>query len=169
MSKFFTKAINQVKLLYRASDHGFSIKKFHEKCDGIPNTLTVVRTEFDKKIGGFNVPKWSNPHFSESAADNSKESFIFSLSHNDKFTLQKPEQAILNGSSYGPRFGAGADLDICEWANSSNKSSANICWSYHNEKYKYNDKLSLERFHGDTTGSANFKIKEWEVWAVEFM
>jgi hypothetical protein len=60
MRKFFTKAIKQVKLLYRASDPGFCAEKFHQKCDGIPNTLTVVRTEFDKKIGGFSVPKWSN-------------------------------------------------------------------------------------------------------------
>ncbi len=48
--KFFTKTIKQVKFLFRASDHGFCVKKFHEKCDSIPNTLTVVRTEFDKKI-----------------------------------------------------------------------------------------------------------------------
>ncbi len=125
----------QVKLLYRASDHGFCVKKFHEKCDGISNTLTVVRTEFDKKIGGFTPLKWSSPD--GHTADNSKESFIFSLSNNDKFTLQKPEYAICNSKNYGPTFGGGCDLYVCDKANSSNSSRTNICHTYHNEKYNY--------------------------------
>jgi hypothetical protein len=50
---FFPKTIKGVKLLYRASDNGFSVERFHEKCDGIANTLTLVWTEFDRKIGGF--------------------------------------------------------------------------------------------------------------------
>ncbi len=166
--KFFTKTIKQVTLLYRASDHGFCAMKFHEKCDGIPNTLTVVRTEFDKKIGGFTPLKWSNPQKAEYAADNSKESFIFSLSNNDKFSLQKPENAILNAQGFGPIFGGGGDLRVCDKANSLNGNYTNICFSYRNEKYKFNDKASLERFNGDSTGSFNLKIKEWEVWAVEW-
>jgi hypothetical protein len=58
--KFFTKAIRQVKLLYRASDDGFCTKKFHEKCDGVGDTLTVAWTEFDRKIGGYTPLKWSS-------------------------------------------------------------------------------------------------------------
>jgi hypothetical protein len=85
IKKFFTKDIRHVKLLYRASDHEFCVKRFHEKCDYIPNTLTVIRTEFDKKIGGFSVPEWGSQL--GWAADNSKESFIFSLTNNDKFSL----------------------------------------------------------------------------------
>ncbi len=61
IKKFFTKTVKQAKLLYRASDNDFCTKKFHDKCDGIPNTLTVIWTEFDKKIGGFTPLKWSNP------------------------------------------------------------------------------------------------------------
>jgi hypothetical protein len=86
--RFFTKTIRQVKLLYRASDNGFGGKKFHEKCDGVGDTLTVAWTEFDKKIGGYTPLKWSSSN-GLYAADNSKESFIFSLTHNDKFTLQE--------------------------------------------------------------------------------
>jgi hypothetical protein len=58
--KFLAKTIKSMKLLYRASDHGLSVKKFHEKCDGVANTLTVALTEFDKKIGGFTPLKWSS-------------------------------------------------------------------------------------------------------------
>ena len=43
----------KVELLYRASQHAFKVKPFHNKCDNIPNTLTLIRTEFDKTFGGF--------------------------------------------------------------------------------------------------------------------
>ena len=39
--------------------------------------------------------------------------------------------------------------------------------SYHSDKYKWGDKSSFERFHGDPE-SHNFKIKEWEVWRIDF-
>ena len=95
MRNFFgNKTIKCTKLLYRASENNFCLKKFHEKCDGIAFTLTVITTEFNKKIGGFNSLKWKTVQSWEYSTDNEKESFIFSLTHNDKFTLQQPERAI---------------------------------------------------------------------------
>ncbi len=37
---------NKIKwqLIYRASSHGFYGQNFHEKCDGIKPTLTIVQT-----------------------------------------------------------------------------------------------------------------------------
>ena len=95
------------------------------------------------------------------AADDSKESFIFSLTHNDKFTLQQPDKAIYNYCDYGPTFGGGHDICVHDKANSNNSSYANICSSYHNEKYKKGDKASWERFHGNPKNSHNFKVREW--------
>ncbi len=166
MRKFFTKTIKQVKLLYGSNYHGFGVHYFHKNCDGVADTITLVWTEFDKKIGAFTPLKWSSQV--GDLSDDSKESFIFSLSHDDKFTLQSPERAIQNSSAQGPRFGGGPDLHICDNANSSNYSYACICNSYHNEKYKRQDKASWERFHGGSTGNAQFKIREWEVWKIEW-
>lgn len=156
--------MKQVKLLYSSSNYGFALHPFHLLCDGVSETITLVWTEFDKKIGGFTPLSWSSQV--GDLADNSKESFIFSLTHDDKFTLQSTEKAIQNSSSQGPRFGGGADLHIFYSENSSNYSYACICNSYHNEKYKRQDKASWERFHGGSTGNAQFKIREWEVWKV---
>ena len=59
--KFFkNRKIKTARLLYRASDHQFDIKNFHEKCDGISNTLTLIWTEFGKKIGGFTPLDWNS-------------------------------------------------------------------------------------------------------------
>jgi hypothetical protein len=91
------------------------VKKFHEKCDGIPNTLTIVWTVFNMKIGGFTPLKWSSS--GGYAAGNLNETFIFSLTHNDKFTSNQPEYAIYNDHNTGPRMGGGADFRICNKAN----------------------------------------------------
>jgi hypothetical protein len=82
--------------------------------------------------------------------------------------LQEPAKAIYNNQSYGPTFGDGYDFHVCDKANSSGNSYAYICGSYHNEKYKCNDKTSWKRFHGGSTGSYKFNTKEWEVWALEW-
>jgi hypothetical protein len=136
MKNFFDKTIKSIKLLYRASDNGFFISKFHEKCDGIANTLTVIETEFNKKIGGFTPCAWDSPQYSEYEADNLKESFIFSLTNNDKFTLRTQERAAFHCSIYGPTFGLGFDLHVCDKADSQNNSSAKVCRIYNNDDYR---------------------------------
>jgi hypothetical protein len=55
---FFKKNIVLLKLLYRASDNYFSVRKFHEKSNGVPNTILFVKTDFGKKIGGYTPLKW---------------------------------------------------------------------------------------------------------------
>jgi hypothetical protein len=59
---FFKKDIALLKLLYRASDNYFSVRKFHEKCNGVSNTILFVKTEFGKKIGGYTPLKWESPN-----------------------------------------------------------------------------------------------------------
>lgn len=46
--------------MFRASENNFSVKEFHKLCDGIPNTLTLVKTEFNKVIGGFTPIPWKS-------------------------------------------------------------------------------------------------------------
>ena len=61
---FLDKSLNRpkgLKLLFRASEHNFDPKEFHSKCDGIPDTLTIIRTSFDKTIAGFTHYKWESP------------------------------------------------------------------------------------------------------------
>jgi hypothetical protein len=55
---FESKNITDATLLYRASEHEFSVKEFHRLCDGETNTLVLVKTEFNKIIGGFTPIPW---------------------------------------------------------------------------------------------------------------
>jgi len=45
-------------LKYRASKDGFKSTDFHRKCDGIPNTLTVIKSKSGNIFGGFIEQKW---------------------------------------------------------------------------------------------------------------
>ena len=48
------------KLLFRASEHSFKASQFHEKCNSVPDTLTLVKTQFDKVIGGYTHYEWKS-------------------------------------------------------------------------------------------------------------
>ncbi len=156
------------KLLYRASENNFKIDKFHEKCDNIPHTLTLCETVYGKVIGGFTHLAWDKAKHGQCQKDESGSSFIFSLSNNHKFVLDKSKDAIYNASSIGPAFGnGGPDFYICDSANKTNSSYAEINKSYFNDNYKAGDGESHMKFTGSPDKSSSYQAKEWEVWGVE--
>ena len=132
--------------------------KWYEKCGNVPNTLTIVETEFGKVIGGFTTFKWVRNDQYQSAVNDEKNHFLFSLTNNDKLTIRKNAQYSIVGytsDSYGPSFGYGNDLRICSNANKNNSSYANIGFTYTNPKYTYEDTNS----HINFAGAYKFKIK----------
>ena len=100
------------QLLYRASEDGFSSASFHQKCDGIKNTLTIIKTTNGNIFGGYTGRAWdcSGTHMYDT------NSFIFSLINqsNEPFKAKciRNECAIFGHSSYGPAYGGGCDLAI---------------------------------------------------------
>jgi hypothetical protein len=47
-------------LLWRGSDHGFGPEVFHQRCDGHPNTLTIIRDTDGSVFGRFTPVKWES-------------------------------------------------------------------------------------------------------------
>ena len=47
-------------LLYRATRDGFDAAAFHNKCDGRPNTVTLIETDSNNVFGGFASSKWNS-------------------------------------------------------------------------------------------------------------
>jgi len=47
-------------LKYRASKDGFSAQNFHTKCDGVSNTLTIIKTTNGNIFGAFAEKAWTN-------------------------------------------------------------------------------------------------------------
>jgi hypothetical protein len=147
MQMFGDKQPQSAKLLYRASENNFKIDKFHEKCDNIPHTLTLCETVHGKVIGGYTPLVWSES--GQKLKDESGSSFIFSLSNNHKFVLDKSKDAICQSSGHGPIFGNNyPDFYICDSANARN-SRAEINQSYLNDNYKAQDGKSYMKFTGN--------------------
>lgn len=100
-----------------------------------------------KKIGGFTPLTWEKLDKGEYKIDESGESFVFSLTTNDKFTLKNNKCAIANDKAWGPSFGGTKDFLLTNQSN-TNFSVGAVNNFYYNENYKKDDQASLEKFHG---------------------
>ena len=60
IKKQTNKKIKKMKLIYSALEDGDSAESFHKHCDGISNTLIIIKTINGKKFGGFTTQKWKN-------------------------------------------------------------------------------------------------------------
>ena len=49
----------QWKLLYRASEHEYSAKSFHQYCDGERPTLVIIKSSGGWIFGGYTTESWS--------------------------------------------------------------------------------------------------------------
>lgn len=100
-------------LLYSASKNknGHDFDDFHIRCDGVKNTLTIIRTSQNYIFGGYTDAAWDS-------ADHDIEdpnSFIFSLKNCDnspfKASCTDSKTSIYGGSDYGPTFGF-SDIEL---------------------------------------------------------
>lgn len=64
------------KLLYRGSEHGFSLDCLHKKCDGLDPTLIIIHSSEDRVFGGFTDLEWQSKGGGKKG---NSASFIFSL------------------------------------------------------------------------------------------
>ena len=48
-----------MKLLYRASEHGYTAKSFHDYCDDKGPTLIIIKSSEGWIFGGYTTQSWS--------------------------------------------------------------------------------------------------------------
>ena len=147
------KKIKKFKLLFRASNDGFSASNFHSKCDGKSNTVTLVETLNGKRFGGFANNAWDQ----RGDYISSSKGFIFSLDDKSIYYNKNSNSEIYCHSSYGPTFGGGKDFYICDNCNSKNSSYDHSGHSYETNGKKY-----------AMAGTYNFLVKDYEVYQLEF-
>jgi hypothetical protein len=112
-------------LLYKATRDGFTVKAFHDLCDNVPNTVTIIRNSLNFIFGGFTSARWS----SAGVYMTDPSAFIFSLrrsgtSNNYKLMINSTTgtNALFGSSSYGPTFGGGNDIRIVDKSNTTTGS-----------------------------------------------
>jgi hypothetical protein len=133
-----------LKLIYRASEDGFSATDFHRRCDGYPNTLTIVKVKGNNNIfGGFSSLSWGT----ENNYKEDNDAYIFSLVNKYNRPIrfpyvsaklnEKSEEvySIYSNSLYGPSFGGGPDLSIASNSNMNQNSYSFLGHSYKNPNY----------------------------------
>ena len=151
------------KLVYRATDDGFSSRNFHEKCDGVASTLTVVKATSGNIFGGFTEKAWSS--VGEYVEDH--KAFVFSLVNKDnkpfKTKISYSLDAIYCHRNEGPSFGGG-DLYISSNSNINTDSSSFFSLSYKHPDY-VKDTNEAESI---LAGSRNFQTVQIEVYAKRF-
>ena len=96
------------EVLYDAKVHGYSNATFHQKCDNIDGTVTLVTLQNGAKFGGYNPSRWT----SEGVWKNIPNTFLFSLTDGkgsgpQKWQCTNQGNAFYCSSGYGPLFGGG--------------------------------------------------------------
>ena len=159
-SVLFSNVINiSFEQLYKASCDGDNINAFHNKCDGVKNTLILIITDDDKrKFGGFTSKEWDK---SNKYKYNNK-AFLFSLDLLEFYPiLDKYRNKAINcrENFYAPIFGN--DLFIFDgfFTSKLNKTE---------EKYfdYSNSKMVKEEYK--LSGQKYFTVTEMEVYKVNF-
>ncbi len=146
-------------LLYRATSDGFSAKSFHAKCDGIKQTLTIIKSDSDCVFGGYTENSWG----SEGRHKEDPDAFIFSLVNKENFPFLakciEAKKAIMCHMIYGPTFGV-LDFFLQSESNQSQFSRSNLGFSYSHSEFP---KRST-RAKTILAGAEFFLTKEIEVY-----
>jgi len=149
---------------------GFEASKFHQLCDGKPNTLTLVKSTTGYIFGGYTSVPWSNPTSACVKADNS--AFLFTLT-NPNYIPRKlklkfhpyTQNGVYHFSRNGPTFGltSSGHNDLIIYDSSNNTKNNYIAFhSYQSPNGKSGDEGG-KFFLGD---SNYFKSAEIEVFQV---
>ena len=125
--------------------------QFHNRCNGISNTLTFIKTKNGRKFGGFASQRWH----SNDAWINDNNAFLFSLDYFECYFYNSGNM-IYGSSSYGPRWGAGADLQLANGC-LSNSSGTNQSASYN-----YNGRTNA------LSGNTSFQVEDYETYELKF-
>jgi hypothetical protein len=129
--KFIVGALDnpkQFKRIFRASENDFKASCFHAICDNVPHTLTLVKNEFGRIIGGYNPLTWNYGH--GFTTDHTNLSCLLLVDSRIKATLVKPKKAIQCFANYGPIFGGGSDLALADSCNENISSVTNFPYSF---------------------------------------
>ena len=149
--------IKKLKKLYQATIDGGDPINFHKKCDNIPNTLVLIKSEGQRRFGGFTPIPWKSE--GNYVKDPELKTFIFSFDNKEIYPLNNVDNAVYHSQYSGPIFGYGPDIGIKD--NPINENSL------YTHKYTYNYKDSI--FHlSDHEGRCRVKAKEYEVFQVIF-
>lgn len=164
LEKWFDKKPKSFELIYKGTRDGFQASKFHSKCDKKGSTLTIIQSHKNNIFGGFNPKNWEQ----NSQYTYDQGTWLFTLQNLDKVSPTKlksysSHNGCYNYSTYGPCFGGGFDLYICDNCNTQKSSYSSLGHSFQLPTgYSYGNTNSQNLLAGEYY----FSVKEIEVFKV---
>ena len=144
----------RTKLIFKSETDGDKAATFHEKCDNISPTITIIQTKEGFRYGGYTFANWEVEEESGFKTDN--DAFIFSFDTMKKYESLDGEKSVLCSNSFGPNFGDGT---ICVPDNFNEDTNVFYQWpSIYNLSEK--DELTLGK-------TDKIEVKEYEVYTIE--
>ena len=142
------------KLVFRGTRDGRTPKIFHQKCDGTPKTITIIKTIKGLKFGGYIEKEWKN---SGGWVYDDENCFIFSLDLHKIYNPVKGKNKYSFHNNCGPNFWVfGLQFDLFK------RSSKNICKKdLANESFTY-----FEKDYEINGGEKEFQAEELEVFKI---
>jgi hypothetical protein len=160
-------------LLWRGTRDSFEAYEFHDRCDGYPNTLTVVQDTEGNIFGGFTPLEWESE--CKTKCDESLESFLFTIKNGygippTLFPIkdERKDFAIYCYEGYGPAFGFPDQSDLrisdnCNLEGARRASYAGAFGDVYDNTTNEGGKLGHNSF---LAGAPFFVVKEIEVFAI---
>jgi len=152
------KKIQKIQKLYQATINGGDPINFHSKCDNIENTLVLIKSEGNRRFGGFTPIPWTS--YRGYQEDSSLKSFVFSLDMNKIFSLKEGCYSVYHNKDNGPCFGFGNDIGI-----EGNPLKENTLYTCKSNNFDYEGIYSLSEYDGKC---GKIKALEYEVYQIIF-
>ena len=150
------------KLLYRATKDGNNVQTFHNKCDNIIGTLTIIKTTKGMRFGGYTEQIWNdNNKKGVGRKDNKNVCFCFSLDLFKIYNYNSNEHSIYCHYNYGPFFSGNNDIFHIQ-----NKND--FLFGYTGYTSKSNSFGKFEYDYEISGGQSEFSVIEMEVFQILF-
>ena len=157
----FNRDIINTSLLYRCSRDGDDKAIFHQKCDGISNTIVIAESESNKLFGGFTTQQWDQSNKTK----NDDNAFLFQLNKFEIHYIIKGKGGIYCGEGLGPTFGSYERFCLCLQDVGKSLEGSNREDSYSEKDYSFENKNKQNYI---LEGNCSFKLKDYEVYKLEF-
>jgi hypothetical protein len=151
INKFITNT--SYYLLYRGSVNGFNSTTFHNICNNVGPTLTIIKLANGTILAGYTSLVWNNN--TEYAGNGS--AFLYNITNDVYFTFENKSYNIYRNPGYGPTFGGGHDMYI----QLSNLSESYV---YGQHSYTNPNGKNLLGLAGTTKLTDTYAIVDVEVW-----